>query len=41
MLDFINEVVENNISNIKTVADIFGGTGVVADLFRKKEKNYY
>lgn len=38
MLDFINEVVENNISNIKTVADIFGGTGVVADLFRKKGK---
>ena len=38
MLDFINEVVENNISNIKTVADILGGTGVVADLFRKKGK---
>ena len=38
MLDFINEVVENNISDIKTVADIFGGTGVVADLFRKKGK---
>ena len=38
MLDFINEVVENNISDIETVADIFGGTGVVADLFRKKGK---
>ena len=38
MLDFINEVIENNVSDIKTVADIFGGTGVVSDLFRRKGK---
>ncbi|HFI0415446.1 TPA: Dam family site-specific DNA-(adenine-N6)-methyltransferase [Streptococcus suis] len=38
MLNFISEVVENNVSDVKTVADIFGGTGVVSDLFRKQGK---
>lgn len=38
MLDFISEVVENNVPEIETVADIFGGTGVVSDLFRKQGK---
>lgn len=38
MLDFINEVVQNNTKNVKVVADIFGGTGVVADLFRSQGK---
>lgn len=36
LLPFIEEVINDNTSDIKTVADIFGGTGVVADLFRKK-----
>lgn len=39
MLDFINRVVSENTDNIKTVADIFGGTGVVADMFRQQGKN--
>ncbi|MTB63129.1 Dam family site-specific DNA-(adenine-N6)-methyltransferase [Streptococcus uberis] len=38
MLNFIDQVVENNVSNVDVVADIFGGTGVVSDLFRKKGK---
>lgn len=38
MLDFINKVVADNTKNIDTVADIFGGTGVVADMFRKQGK---
>ncbi|HFR3830372.1 TPA: DNA adenine methylase, partial [Streptococcus suis] len=38
MLDFINEVVTTNTSGINTVADIFGGTGVVSDLFRRQGK---
>ncbi|MGT2704036.1 Dam family site-specific DNA-(adenine-N6)-methyltransferase [Streptococcus parauberis] len=38
MLNFISEVVENNVSEVTTVADIFGGTGVVSDLFRKQGK---
>ena len=38
LIDFINEVVENNTSGISTVADIFAGTGVVADYFRSKGK---
>ncbi|EFO00163.1 Dam family site-specific DNA-(adenine-N6)-methyltransferase [Streptococcus mitis] len=38
MLDFILKTVSENIGNIDSVADIFGGTGVVADLFRKQNK---
>lgn len=38
LLDFIEEVVCNNTEKINTVADIFCGTGVVADLFRKNGK---
>lgn len=38
MLDFIETVVKENTTGINTVADIFGGTGVVADLFRKQGK---
>ena len=33
MLNFIDDVVKENTTDIKSVADIFGGTGVVADLF--------
>lgn len=38
LLYFIEEVVEKNTKNINVVADIFGGTGIVADLFRSKGK---
>ncbi|MBZ4266381.1 DNA adenine methylase, partial [Streptococcus pneumoniae] len=36
--DFILKTVSENIGSIDSVADIFGGTGVVADLFRKQNK---
>lgn len=39
ILEFINSVVKANTKNIKVVADIFGGTGVVADLFNKQGKD--
>lgn len=39
VLNFIDEVVKNNTEGIETVADIFAGTGVVADLFRSQGKN--
>lgn len=38
MLDFIADVVEKNTENIDVVADVFGGTGSVADMFRKQGK---
>lgn len=38
MLDFIARTVKENTENVQSVADIFGGTGVVADLFRKENK---
>lgn len=38
MLNFISEVVSKQTKNVQLVADIFGGTGVVADLFSKQGK---
>jgi adenine-specific DNA-methyltransferase len=38
MLEFIWEVVNENCSDVETVADVFGGTGVVADRFRSEGK---
>ncbi|NRG35160.1 DNA adenine methylase, partial [Niallia circulans] len=38
LLDFIEEVVRENTENVRTVADIFSGTGVVADLFCSQGK---
>ncbi|WP_205527061.1 DNA adenine methylase [Staphylococcus sp. EZ-P03] len=38
LLSFIEEVVNKHTNNINTVADVFGGTGVVSDLFRNKGK---
>lgn len=38
LLSFIEEVVDNHTTNVNTVADVFGGTGVVSDLFRSKGK---
>ncbi|CAK1241579.1 Adenine-specific DNA methylase [Fructobacillus cardui] len=39
MLDFIGKVVTENTNNVNTVADIFGGTGSVANYFLGKGKN--
>lgn len=41
LLDFISDVVEKNCDEIETFADIFAGTGVVADYFNLKGKNVY
>ena len=38
MLKFIDDIVKENTQGIKSVADIFGGTGVVADLFQSQGK---
>ena len=38
MLDFIWEVVSENTSGVNIVADVFGGTGSVADMFMQKGK---
>ena len=38
LLSFIEEVVDNHTTNVNTVSDVFGGTGVVSDLFRSKGK---
>lgn len=38
MLDFIDKVVKENTKDVDTVADIFSGTGVVADLFNSQGK---
>ena len=38
LLPFINSVVKDNTENINIVADIFGGTGVVSNLFRDQGK---
>lgn len=38
LLPFINDVVSENTSGIKSVADVFGGTGVVANMFREQGK---
>lgn len=37
-IDFIDKVVCANTSKIESVADVFAGTGIVADLFRSKGK---
>ena len=37
LLEFIKKVVEDNCQSIESVADIFGGTGVVADCFNDRE----
>lgn len=39
LLNFIEEVVDEHTENVKIIADIFGGTGVVSDLFQKKGFN--
>lgn len=38
LLNFIKDVVEEHTENIKSVADIFGGTGSVANIFREQGK---
>lgn len=39
LLPFIHDIVLNHTKGIKSVADIFGGTGVVADMFAKEGKH--
>src|SRR5699024_2594841 len=39
LLEFICKVVKENCINVSSVADIFGGTGVVADRFNKEGKD--
>src|SRR5690625_3419132 len=39
LLEFINRVVHENCTSISSVADIFAGTGVVADRFNKEGKD--
>lgn len=39
LLDFINKITDENCEGIKSVADIFGGTGVVADNFNNMDKD--
>ncbi|QQS85147.1 helix-turn-helix domain-containing protein [Staphylococcus carnosus] len=41
MLDFINNIVSKHTKNVRSVADIFAGTGVVADicLIRKVKRS--
>lgn len=38
LLNFIDDVVRSETVDVKSVADIFGGTGTVADLFRSRGK---
>lgn len=38
LLEFIEEVVDKNTKGVNIVADVFAGTGVVANLFRSKGK---
>ncbi|GEP78510.1 Dam family site-specific DNA-(adenine-N6)-methyltransferase [Staphylococcus carnosus] len=38
MLDFINNIVSKHTKNVRSVADIFAGTGVVADMFNTQGK---
>lgn len=39
MLDFIGRVVEENTNDVRSIADIFGGTGAVANYFYTRRKN--
>ena len=41
LLNFIENTVNENCKNIKSVVDVFAGTGVVGDLFLKKGKEVY
>lgn len=36
LLKFIDDVVKKNTENVNIIADVFGGTGVVADLFQRQ-----
>lgn len=41
LLNFINNVVDENCENIESVVDLFAGTGVVGNLFLNKGKDVY
>ncbi len=41
LLDFINDVVDENCKNVNSVVDLFAGTGVVGSFYLKKGKEVY
>lgn len=41
MIDYINEVIEENTVGVQTVIDIFSGSGVVAENFKRKGYRVY
>ena len=41
LLNFIEKTVNENCKNVKSVIDVFAGTGVVGDLFLKRGKEVY
>ena len=41
LLNFIGRIVEENCTNVNSIVDIFGGTGVVANYFLRKNKEVY
>ena len=41
LLPFIDEVIKNNCKNVKTIIDVFGGTGVVSKYFYNQGKEIY
>lgn len=41
LLGFIEQIIEENCSDYNSFLDIFGGTGVVANAFNKKDKRIY
>ena len=41
LLPFIDEVIKNNCKNVKSIIDVFGGTGVVAKHFYARGKEIY
>lgn len=41
LLDFINEIIENNCGEYDSVFDVFGGTGVVSNYFSEKGKKIF
>ena len=41
LLYYLDEIMAEIIGNVKSVADVFGGTGVVGEFFLNKEKDVY
>ena len=41
LLEFINEIIQENCSEFESICDVFGGTGVVGNYFSEKGKKVY